>query len=287
MDDTGAREETTFWRAADLGDLELLRAKYVTHAFARHAHDGFAIGVVEEGAEAFYYRHANHTAPTGHLVLINPGEVHTGQAAAAGGWTYRMLYPEVSLMRRIASELAGRPRGIPHFPEAVVRDEVLAGLLRRLHVTLAESDSALERESRLTATFAHLIMRHAGAPPDAPHLGTERVPTVLAREYIQAHFVENVTLDQLARVANLSPFHLLRVFQRDMGLPPHAYLTQVRIARAKALLARGSSPAQAALDTGFTDQSHLTRHFKRLVGVAPGRYAAGWRASDRSAASYS
>lgn len=291
MRSAAAREEATFWCAADLGDLELLRARYVTHVYARHTHEGFAIGVIEAGAESFYYRHANHTAPAGHIVLVNPGEVHTGQAATENGWTYRMFYPSADLLQQIASEVARRPRGIPYFPEAVVRDDAMAVLLRHLHVTLADPASALERASRLTTTFAHLIQRHAGAPPDlpdTPRLGAERAPAARVREYIHAHLAENVTLDQLARVANLSPFHLLRVFQREAGLPPHAYQTQLRVARAKSLLALGLSPAQVALDTGFADQSHLTRHFKRLVGVAPGRYAASWRSSAhaREPASY-
>jgi len=91
------REQAIYWRATDLGNLDLLRATFVKHAFARHAHEGYALGVIERGAETFRYRGASHRAPAGSVVLINPGEAHTGQAAEASGWSYAMFYPEAEL----------------------------------------------------------------------------------------------------------------------------------------------------------------------------------------------
>ncbi|MGE5598408.1 MAG: AraC family ligand binding domain-containing protein, partial [Bacteroidota bacterium] len=94
------QERAKFWRDTTLGGLELLRASYITHAFAPHTHEGFAIGVIEAGAEGFSYRRSYHVAPAGTMVVINPGERHTGEAAARTGWTYRMLYPEARLLQR-------------------------------------------------------------------------------------------------------------------------------------------------------------------------------------------
>lgn len=271
------RERAIYWRASDLGNLDLLRATFVKHAFARHAHEGFAIGVIERGAEMFSYRGAIHRAPAGSIVLINPGEPHTGQAAASDGWSYSMLYPESSLLRAVATELAGRARATPYFPEPVVYDPPVATLLRRLHTLLEQSDATLERESQLYAVCAYLLVRHAAERPQRSTVGDEPGRVALARDYLEAHLEENVNLDDLARLTNLSPFHLLRVFRREMGLPPHAYLTQLRIVQAKRLLAAGMSLPEVAQATGFSDQSHLTRHFKRQVGVSPGRYAGGSR----------
>jgi AraC-like DNA-binding protein len=271
----GVRERAVYWRAADLGDLDLLRATFVRHSFARHAHEGYALGVIERGAEAFWYRGARHRAPAGSVVLINPGEVHTGQAAVATGWSYAMLYPEAELLRRVAAELAGRERAIPYFPEPVVHDPTLAAHIRRLHAILERSDETLERESQLFAVGARLVMRHAVERPEPRPAGIEVGRAALVRAYLEEHLAENVTLDELARLTSLSPFHLLRVFQRAVGLPPHAYLTQQRVWRAKKLLTTGMPIPQAALLSGFSDQSHLTRHFKRLVGVTPGQYATG------------
>jgi AraC-like DNA-binding protein len=97
----------------------------------------------------------------------------------------------------------------------------------------------------------------------------------LAREYLEDNLGRSVPLEELARLANLSPFHLARVFRDEVGMPPHAYQTQARLGCARSLLLRGWPPARVAQETGFADQSHLTRRFKRLVGVTPGRYAEG------------
>lgn len=266
-------EETTFWREPKLDDLELLRARFVTHSFAPHAHDTFAIGVIEEGAESFRYRGAEHVAPAGSVVLINPGEIHTGQAAVAGGWTYRMLYPTAAIVQQAAAQVAGRPQPIPFFGEPVVQDAMVAGLLRGLHRTLEHSADPLLRESLFLTAMAQLVVRHADAPPPVAAPRRARASVASARRFLDQHHAEQPSLEQLAQHVGLSPFHLLRIFRQEVGITPHAYLTNVRVLHARQLLAAGIKPADVALRTGFADQSHLTRTFKRVVGVPPGQYA--------------
>jgi AraC-like DNA-binding protein len=266
-------EQVTFWRDPAFNNLELLRATYITHTFAPHMHEGYALGVIDVGAEQFLYRRSNYLAPQGSIVVIHPGEMHTGSAGTAYGWAYRMLYPDSSLLQRAASELAGRERGIPFFPSGVVDDPALATLFSQLHTTLEHSPSTLERESRMLWTFAQLILRHAENRPILRSASPERSAVQKVRAYLEDHYTENVSLEELAAFVNLSPFHLLRVFRDTVGLPPHSYLTQVRVTHAKHLLLTSMSPAQVALTVGFTDQSHLTKHFKRIVGVTPGQYA--------------
>ena len=269
------REQAKFWLARDVGNFEVLRATYIRHSFSRHTHEGFAIGVVERGADVFYYRGAMHIAPAGSIVVINPGEMHTGHAATEAGWSYRMLYPDASLLQQAAIDVRGRQRDIPFFPAPVFHDAQLAALIHRLHLTLETQASALERESWLVQTFAQLITRYADDRPQAQVVGKERQPVQRVRAYLEAHYAENVSLEQLAGIANLSPFHLLRVFHAETGLSPHIYLTQLRIDRARVLLLQGLPIAQVALETGFVDQSHLTRQFKRQTGITPGQYALG------------
>jgi len=266
------RERARFWRLPDLHGLEVLHATYLTHTFARHTHDGFVVGIIERGVEAFYYRGATRLAPAGSIVVVEPGEMHTGQAGSRLGWTYRVLYPEAVLLQRAAVALGGSPDRVPSFP-AVIEDPALYALFQQLHATLDGSASALERESGLTLALARLVARHGDSRLALPSTGRERGAVELVRHYLETHYGENPSLDELARLAGLSPFHLLRVFRRALQLPPHAYLTGVRIARAKALLAAGWPVARVATETGFVDQSHLTRQFKRLVGVTPGQYA--------------
>jgi AraC-like DNA-binding protein len=268
-----SQEQAVFWRAPEFGDLELLRASYRTHTFVRHAHDGFAIGVIERGAETFEYRRQWFVAPAGSVVVINPGEMHTGQAATPQGWSYRMLYPDAALLLQAASEVGGHTRDVPFFPSPVIDDPPLAQLMLQLHATLEQPSATLEQQSRFVWTLAHLIARHADDRPRVLPAGKEHHAVQRVRAYLEAHYAHNVSLDQLAALINVSPFHLVHVFRDAIGLPPHAYLTQVRLRHAKRLLAAGLPIVQVAAETGFTDQSHLTRHFKHLVGVTPGQYA--------------
>ena len=269
------REQTKLWRlSTSYGDVELMRATYVTQVFSRHSHERFAIGVIENGALGFYYRGENVVAPTGSVNLANPGEPHDGHAATEVGWIYRMFYLDLSLLQQAASEVAGRPRDLPFFQTGVIHDDYLASLIRRLHIALeAELNaSALEQESRVLEMLSQLVVRHADDHPVPRAMPREDRAVARAREYLEAHYAENVSLDQLAHIANLSPFHLAHVFRDQMGLAPHTYLTQMRVRQAQTLLGQGWPIAQVACEVGFADQSHLTRRFKRVVGMTPGQY---------------
>ncbi len=273
MKNAAFAERSLLWRRSELGDVELLRAHYVTQSFGRHTHDGFGIGVIEQGALGFYYRGENVVASTGLINLVNPDEVHTGHAATEGGWTYRMFYLDASLLEKAASEIAGRRTQIPFFDKGVIRDEVLAGTIHSLHVSLETSDTPLlEIQSRFLEMLTHLVARHATTRPALRSVGCEPAAVRRAREYIEACCDENISVADLASIARLSPFHFIRVFHRQMGMPPHAYLMQTRVRKARALLQKGWRIVDAAYETGFADQSHLCKHFKRTLGFTPGQY---------------
>jgi AraC-like DNA-binding protein len=277
MSDMATQEQARLWRAHDLGGLELLRATYTKHEFARHSHPEFMVGVIEQGGCAFYYRGGIHTAPAGSIVLINPGEAHDGSGGAALGLTYRAFYPSEALLQQIAADIADRQCGIPYFPQPVIQDAALAPLVQHLHMLLESQAPLLERESHFLWAFAQLISSHTERRPALARLKVEHLAVQQARDYLAAHHAESVSLGTLAALAQLSPYHFLRVFRAQMGLPPHAYLTQLRIASARRLVAQGMPLSHVALAVGFVDQSHLTRHFKRLVGVTPAQYLLGSR----------
>lgn len=238
-------------------------------------HEGFVVALIDRGVEIFSYRRSSYTAPAGSIILINPGEMHTGSAGTEQGWSYRVLYPATSMLQRAASALVDRPRDIPFFSSVIIADPEISTQLSALHSTLAESTMALERESRLLWTFAQLVLRHADSYPSQSLRSLTHEDGAIRRvkTYIEEHYTENISLEQLAQLANLSQFHLLRVFRNTVGLPPHTYLTYVRIKYAKQLLIHHHSLTDVALSIGFADQSHFTKHFKRIVGVPPGVYA--------------
>ncbi|EDX83819.1 AraC-like ligand binding domain protein [Synechococcus sp. PCC 7335] len=270
------KEQVKFWRDPVLRDLEMLRATYIDYSFSRHAHEGFGIAIVESGAMAFEYRGAIHTAPAGSIVITHPGEMHTGQAALATGWTYRTLLPAVDWFWQAASELRERQiSSLPYFASPVIHDRLLNRQLVALHRVLEDSPSALERESRFLWGLSQLIRGYASDRPVVKAIGKEHQAVQVIRDYLSACYANNVSLGELSAQVGLKPLRLLRSFKAEVGLPPHAYLTQVRVYQAKRLLVAGRSIAETAVETGFVDQSHLHRHFKKIVGVTPGQYIQG------------
>lgn len=275
-------EQVKFWRS--LSNMEVLRATYVTHAFARHTHEEYAIGVIESGVESFDYRGCTYQAPAGSVVIIHPGEVHTGQAGTPHGWQYRMFYPDTKLVRDaiaqgIDEELQSSwlAHTLPFFPEPVISDPEIANGLRHLHSLSEQGEDQLSQDSYWLWLWRQLIHRYAVSCRSAPSTGRDAIAIRRVQAYLMAHYALPCTLEDLAQVAQLKPLRLLRSFQSLVGLPPHVYLVQIRINQAKRLLQAGRAIAEVATDTGFTDQSHLHRHFKRRVGVTPRQYALGYR----------
>ena len=256
-----------------LGPVNLMHARYVTQTFAPHFHEGYCLGVIERGALGFRYMGENVVAPAGAVNLAVPGEVHTGQAAHESGWTYRMFYLDADLLASAASQMAGKKAPLPFIRDGVLFDPGLARLIHRLHRRMQDPQTALmEKETALLAVLTRMIRQYSRPHPAAVEPGREPGAVDTARDYIHAHHDRDVSVRELAAATGLSPYHFIRIFSRQVGLTPHAYLTQVRVQRAQQRLASGETPVQAAVAAGFFDQSHLTRHFKRIVGVTPGRY---------------
>jgi AraC-like DNA-binding protein len=256
-----------------LGPVNLLHARYVNQVFAPHFHQGYCIGVIEAGGLAFRYMGETVVAPAGAVNLAVPGEVHTGQAVDANGWAYRMFYLDADLLAHAAEQLAGKPASLPFIREGVLFDADLAGMIHRLHSCMQDRQAdTLEMETGLLAVLTRVIRQYSLPRPARRAFGREPKAVETALAYIHAHHASDISVRDLAAVSGLSPYHFIRVFNRQVGLTPHAYLTQVRVENARQLLHRGQTPVQTALATGFFDQSHLTRHFKRIVGTTPGRY---------------
>ncbi len=266
------RDNAQLWRTDILGGLELLRARYVELSYSPHTHEEFLIAVTEDGAALPRYRKGAHLHSPGDVLVLNPGEVHGGGPAQGAIWQYRAFYAPAALLQRAARELTGVDRGLPQFAEDVVGDPYVAAMLRQAHTALEASSSRLERESCLLEALASLVVRHAVDKSLTHRIGPEHRAVKRVRERLETLPSENVSLESLAREAGLSPFHLCRVFHEEIGLSPHAYQTLLRVRLAKILLAEKVSISQVAVEVGFYDQAHLTRHFKRIFGVTPGRY---------------
>jgi AraC-like DNA-binding protein len=266
------REWTQTWHHARL-DIGLLQAFYVDHTFPRHSHDYYVVCVVTRGLQSFAHNGTKHYTPPGGVILINPGEVHTGEAADENGFEMLCLYPTAVHMQTAAAELAGAHQALPMFTDVRVDHQWAAAGISALHTALAQAASALECESRFISTLAQLINRYADGHPGEQRSGKEQTAVQRARHYIDEQFAQGVSLTQLAAHVSLSPYYLLRVFCAEVGMPPYTYLESVRIRHAQRLIEAGRPLAEVAAEVGFSSQSHLTSRFKQIIGVTPGQYA--------------
>lgn len=274
METTERRDLIEVWRPSDLSRLELRRGFGAARPVPRHWHEEYQFCLIQSGSGDLYYRGSRLPTPPASLFMIHPGEVHANRAHDNRGCNYRTLFVDAELMRAAASEIYGSAAGLPFFPTAVIFDEEVIRQYLDLHVMLERPASSLERQTLLLELLAVLMARFAERRPASRSCAMDRQAVRRAYDYLAGHYVENITLETLARIASLSPFHFTRMFSEQFGMPPHALQTQLRVLRAKALLLQGWAIPQVASQTGFADQSHLTRHFKRLVGVPPGQYQA-------------
>ncbi len=264
----------TFRRVPELNNLEMLRAVDVKHSFSRHMHKVYCIGAVEQGVRAYFYRGTKHFIPAGGMMLINPGEVHACSAGDKNGYSYRMICPADSLLMS-AFEDNKWPQNAPWFKQPGIDDPGLFEDFINLCHVLSNSPSRLEKQSCFILFIFKLISLYEDRCPVAAAWGKsghERTAVRLVRDYLEENCNTNISIEFLAGVAGLSPFHLIRVFSKEIGIPPHTYQTNVRIRHARKLLTQGLPIIQAALETGFVDQSHFTRCFKKVMGITPGQY---------------
>lgn len=259
-----------FWRVPHLDGLELLRGSNITHEYPPHVHEEYCVLLMLKGAESTICRGVSQIAFPGNLGFMNPDEVH---ASSSVGAEYRIIRIRPDLFCRIVFEAAGRDIGTPHFDRLVVDDARTFRLLLDLHLKLEQNMSSLEQESEFVSAIATLVRRQLANYPAEQPARKEPRHIKKIRDYLKSHYAENVTLSQLTSITNLSPFYLLRVFHHRVGFPPHEYQTQVRIAHARKLLLEGKPISHVAQETGFCDQSHLSRNFKRIVGMTPGQFS--------------
>jgi len=235
-------------------------------------HEEYAVGVIENGAMGFRYRGADLVAARGAVNLVVPGEVHDGHAAADEGWAYRMFYLSPEILFRAAAEINVKAVQ-PHFREGVIDDSLLAREIMQVHLTFSEnSASILEKEILLLRLLINWISRHADDRKSWPDTGSEHRAVSLAREFMEECFAEDINLEQLAELGSLSHFYFVRVFEKELGITPYAYLMQTRVNRAKSMLSTSLRLADIAARCGFYDQSHLTRQFRNQFGITPGKY---------------
>jgi AraC-like DNA-binding protein/mannose-6-phosphate isomerase-like protein (cupin superfamily) len=267
-------ESARFWRDSRFRDMECLSASFLTHEYAPHAHDTFSIGAIESGSQIATVRGRREETGPGDLYLIDPGVVHDGTPGGEG-YRYRMIYPDTKLFIDILEDVTGKAfNATPSFAGALPRDPQLAKAFHTAHRTLESGAGALESDESMFSVLAAIFARY-GSTIVLPVDTKERGAVGRARDYLTENFDSDVGLEELAKVAGLSRAHLIRAFRREYYITPHAFLTDRRVLVARRLLREGRMPADVAVECGFADQAHFTRHFKSRTGVTPGQFRVG------------
>jgi AraC-like DNA-binding protein len=240
--------------------------------FPRHSHETYGVGRMQRGAQRSWSAAGWVEAGPGDLLMVNPGEVHDGMPLAPAGRRWHMLYLSPALVRAAAAEVLPEGRPMPMW-RPVARDPVVARAFERWHACLSGRAERLASDEAQATLLSALLLRQAQA--SAPRWTSPSIAR--ARQRLDDDPATDPGLDALAQEVGLSRFQLLRAFARELGMTPHAYLVQRRLALARSLLDAGEPIAEAALAAGFSDQSHLTRAFRRCLGFTPAAYSGARR----------
>ena len=263
-------------RVSALGGVDLVHAHFRGKATPPHSHPEAEIGVVLSGQRLVRCRGRTYQAPAGSVVIFRPGEIHAGAKADGDGSTYRaFLIPSATLKLSSAWQPDSDRDALPWFEAPVVADAALARALGESHAALEAGGGGPELDTRLRGLLDTLARRHHRRQPSWAARPQEHVAVARVRAHLEGNYLSKVRSGELSEIGGLSAYHLIRIFRMATGVPPSAYLAQVRVNRAAVLLRDGYSVSRVAILTGFADQSHLTRFFTRLVGVPPGRYQRG------------
>lgn len=245
--------------------VRIVRGRDIANAFPWHTHDSYCLGRVESGTRIMFRGRDRIAVPAGQLFLIHPGESHRCESAAPDGHGYTVVSMPPDLVVRVAGSLDAPPA----FVAEAITDETLSAAFSAFLEAAADADDGLHREVAFEEMVGRLILGHAAIEAwssPSPRAAVRRV-----KRYVDLALDDHLTLDRLSSVACLSPFHFQRVFHREVGISIHAYVLQRRVWRATELIAAGERLAEVAAACGFTDQSHLTRIFRRMVGVTPAK----------------
>jgi AraC-like DNA-binding protein len=252
------------WRPAIEGVVEVLHAYFPSHAYPSHTHDAWTVLIVDEGIVRYDLDHREYGLAQTKVSLLPPNVPHDGRSVRPEGFRKRVLYLDAG---RLGGEgLVGAAVDRPEYVDPVLRHRI-----HQLHGVLRDGQELLEAQSRLTLIEERLQQHLRNQVVDPPDRRDPSIASKL-REVLDGHLPAGITLDEASKLVHAHPAYLVRAFSREYGMPPHRYLTGRRVDLARRYLLDGTPPAEVAGLAGFYDQSHLNRHFRKMLGVTPAAF---------------
>ncbi|WP_027487374.1 AraC family transcriptional regulator [Allorhizobium undicola] len=262
-----------------LGGTDVLKARCQSYRYAPHAHDFFVVAAFSGGAQKHRIAHMHGVALPGSVMIIPPGEVHTGESAARDvSWSYSAFYPSAASLERLAEGLYGTARGSLDFGTSfLIEDREMAQRLVAAADVAASCPDLVGRQEAVLGAFEMLIRRY-GRRAHFSHISSPpKAPIQRSLDYIREQLAERLSIEEIAGQSGLSEFHFMRLFKQQTGMTVHQYVNNLRLEAAKAMLVEGMPAACVAANVGFYDQSHFIGHFRKAFGLTPNRYASACR----------
>lgn len=254
-------------------NITVLDATMSDFSYSKHAHEEYSLGVTLQGRQDFFCQNSFHQSASGNVLIFNPEDVHDGHSGGEQALKYKMLYIHPDEFRPLFRSLGYQQSSILRLSQPMADNPILRHQILRLSSTIQQANySKIEFESGLFQIAQSLVAMSGNL--DLGTQNSKRIDQLLlrARDYILASLEHNISIDDIANVANMSKFHFIRQFRQKFGITPHQYVLSCRVNLARRIIESGKSLNQAAFEAGFADDSHLSRHFKRIYGLTPKRF---------------
>ena len=264
------------WKPDNVDNIELFSANLIDYSFSKHLHETYTVGITYIGQGSFYYRGENRKTFPGSINFVNPGETHTGERhKVCKHWRYSDFYFSPSLVEKILNEMGVKNSSLPIFQEKEIINERLWKSIHFLFTEISSNKKSLSVEVKLIQLFSELIQKYSDLNYEPPKVFNEKRSMQIAKDFLAENYSQNISIEELSKVVNLSSYYFIRSFSKYYGLPPHQFQNQLRLQRAKKDLLMDESIASIALKNGFYDQSHFNRQFRKTFGVTPNSYRKG------------
>lgn len=242
----------------------------IVQKFPNHFHEFYVVGFIYGGKRHLHTKGREYDVGCGDMILFNPHDNHYCEPVNGELLDYRALNIDADVMLRATHEITGE-NYVPHFTQNVIYQSDIAPLISHLYDAILRGAPKLEKEESLFFLLEQLLQEYS-TPFEELDVPVMDDQIRMVCDYIEEHYAENITLDELVKMTSFGKSYLIRSFTRQLGLSPYRYLQTVRLDRSKRYLEQGVAPIEAAGMAGFSDQSHFTNFFKEFIGITPKQY---------------
>lgn len=251
-------------------DIEAYQFKGIMQKFPSHFHEYYVIGFIEKGQRYLVCKGVEYIINPGDLLLFNPYDTHSCEQIDGKTLDYRCLNVNTEVMKKVMLEIQGQ-KSLPYFQKNVLFHSEISANLKELHMNILREDKEFKKEELFLYLIEELIQTNSNLAIQPTKMETTQ-EIQLVCDYLEENYAKTIKLEELSKLTGRSKYQLLRSFTKQKGITPYSYLETIRINQAKNFLEDGKKPIDVTFLTGFNDQSHLTKSFKRRIGLAPKQY---------------